>query len=89
MRKLKVIVKSVIMAMCLFIGIIFYGCDGHSQAKQRKCTLIVKNGEGFESGSSTINCDSFQMQGTRKAVIWVDGYKMNIEANNVIYPIVK
>jgi len=38
---------------------------------------------GWSSGVSTVECDSFQMHGTRKASAWVDGYKMNIEAEDV------
>jgi hypothetical protein len=71
-------------AYVLLVAVIFCSCG-----EQRKCVLTVKNGTGLRSGSSSVECDSFQMQGTRKAFVWVDGYKMNIEAENVIYPRVR
>ncbi len=49
-------------------------------------SLNIENGHGWSWGVSTIDCDSFQMQGTKKAFIWADGRKMTIEAEGVIYP---
>ena len=74
-------------AYLLLVAFIFFGCG--EQTKQRKCHLVVRNGSGWSSGGSIVECDSFQMHGTRKASAWVDGYKMNIEAEDVIYPYVK
>jgi hypothetical protein len=76
-------------AYLLLVVVIFFGCGEQNKAKQRKCHLIVRNGSGWSSGGSIVECDSFQMHGTRKASAWVDGYKMNIEAEDVIYPYVK
>jgi len=76
-------------AYMLLVAVIFFGCGEQNKTKQRKCHLIVRNGSGWSSGVSTVECDSFQMHGTRKAFAWVDGYKMNIEAEDVIYPHVK
>jgi hypothetical protein len=76
-------------AYLLLVAFVFFGCEGQSETKQRKCQLVVKSGSGWASGFSIVECDSFQMYGTRKASAWVDGYKMNIEAENVIYPHVK
>jgi hypothetical protein len=77
-------------AYVLLVAAIFCSCGEQSPKKERKCVLTVKNGiGGWGRGSSSVKCDSFQMQGTRKAFIWVDGYKMNIEAEDVIYPHVR
>ena len=77
-------------AYVLLVAVIFCSCGEQIPKKvERKCVLIVKNGSGLGSGSSSVECDSFQMQGTRKAFVWVDGYKMNIEAEDVIYPRVR
>lgn len=76
-------------ASLLLVAVIFCGCGEQTKIKQRKCVLSVHNGSGWSSGSSQVECDSFQMHGTRKADAWVDGYKMNIEAEDVIYPYVR
>ena len=76
-------------AYLLLVVVIFFGCGEQNKTKQRKCRLVVRNGSGWSSGGSIVECDSFQMHGTRKASAWVDGYKMNIEAEDVIYPYVK
>ena len=81
--------RTFAFAYVLLVAVIFCGCGEQSQTKQRKCYLVVKNGSGWSSGSSVIECDSFQMQGTRKSFVWVDGYKMNVEAEDVIYPVVR
>jgi hypothetical protein len=52
----------------------------------RKFSLTLSNGSGWSYGSSLVECDSFQMEGTKKAFIWVDGTKMKVEAENSIYP---
>jgi hypothetical protein len=89
MTKLKLTTKALAFAKVMLVAVIFCGCGEQSQPKQRKCYLVVRNGSGWSSGSSVIECDSFQMQGTRKAFAWVDGYKMNVEAEDVIYPAVR
>jgi len=68
-------------------AVIFCGCQDATKTVHRKFTLSIHNGSGWSSGSSTIECDSFQMIGTKKAEIWCDGFKQNIECNDVIYPI--
>jgi hypothetical protein len=74
----------------MLLAVIFYSCEEKSQNKlERKCYLHIRNGSGWSTGGSTVECDSFQMQGTRKAFIWVDGCKMNVEAEDVIYPYVR
>ena len=78
------------LAFLLLVAVIFCGCGEQNQKKvERKCFLVVRNGNGMSAGGSVVECDSFQMYGTRKAFVWVDGYKMNIEAENVIYPHVR
>lgn len=78
------------LAFLLLVTVIFFGCGEQNQKKvERKCFLVVRNGNGMSAGGSVVECDSFQMYGTRKAFVWVDGYKMNIEAENVIYPHVR
>ena len=81
--------RTFAFAYVLLIAVIFCGCREQSQIKQRKCVLNIHNGTGWSSGSTQVECDSFQMHGTRKADAWVDGYKMNIEAEDVIYPHVR
>jgi hypothetical protein len=81
--------RTFAFAYVLLVAVIFSGCGEQSQTKKRKCYLVVRNGSGWTSGSSFIECDSFQMQGTRKAFAWVDGYKMNVESEDVIYPNVR
>ncbi len=77
-------------AYVLLVAVIFCGCGEQRISKpQRKCFLNVRNGCGWSAGGSIVECDSFQMQGTRKAFVWVDGYKMNVEAEDVIYPHVR
>jgi hypothetical protein len=88
--KTKTLIYPRPFAYVLLVAVIFCSCGEQIPKKvERKCVLIVKNGTGLRSGSSSVECDSFQMQGTRKAFVWVDGYKMNIEAENVIYPRVR
>lgn len=86
MTKLNLTTKALAFAKVMLVAVIFCGCGEQSQTKQRKCYLVVRNGSGWSAGGSVVECDSFQMQGTRKAFVWVDGYKMNIEAEDVIYP---
>jgi hypothetical protein len=82
--------RTFAFAYVLLVAVIFCGCGEQSVKKaERKCFLNVRNGSGWSSGGSIVECDSFQMQGTRKAFVWVDGYKMNIEAEDVIYPHVR
>ena len=77
-------------ASVLLVAVIFCGCENEQPKKlERKCFLSVNNGSGWSFGTSTVECDSFQMQGTKKAFVWVDGVKMQIEAENVIYPHVR
>jgi hypothetical protein len=82
---------STAFASVLLVAVIFCGCGEQSQnqTKLRKCFLNVRHGSGWNSGGSIVECDSFQMYGTRKASAWVDGYKMNVEAEDVIYPNVR
>ena len=77
--------KGFAFAYVLLVAVIFCGC-GEQSKQQRKCVLTIRNGSGWSAGSSQIECDSFQMHGTRRVDAWVDGYKMNIEAEDVIYP---
>ena len=82
--------RTFAFAYVLLVAIIFCGCGEPSPKKvERKCSLVVRNGRGWSVGSSVVECDSFQMYGTRKASVWVDGYKMNVEAEDVIYPQVR
>jgi hypothetical protein len=55
-----------------------------TDTKEYKFGLVSYNGNGFNSTSSTIKCDSVKMYGTKKADVWVDGVKISIEAENVI-----
>lgn len=91
MNTIQVEMKKVKKLIYLLITFVFFSCDNHVENNHppRKCTLTVINGSGWTSGSSKVECDSFQMQGTRKVIVWVDGYKMNIESEGVIYPTIK
>lgn len=68
---------------------LLFGCISDEIKHSKSCFLTVRNGSGWSSGSSVVECDSFQMHGIKKATIWVNGHKMNIEAETVIYPHVK
>jgi len=90
MTKLNLTTKALAFAKVMLVAVIFCGCGEQSPSKpQRKCYLVVRNGSGWSAGGSVVECDSFQMYGTRKTSAWVDGYKMNVEAEDVIYPHVK
>ena len=90
MTKLNLTTKALAFAKVMLVAVIFCGCGEQSPSKpQRKCYLVVRNGSGWSAGGSVVECDSFQMYGTRKASAWVDGYKMNVEAEDVIYPNVR
>ena len=90
MTKLNLTTKALAFAKVMLVAVIFCGCGEQSPSKpQRKCYLVVRNGSGWSAGGSVVECDSFQMYGTRKASAWVDGYKMNVEAEDVIYPHVR
>ena len=90
MTKLNLTTKALAFAKVMLVAVILCGCGEQSPKKvERKCFLNVRNGSGWSAGGSIVECDSFQMQGTRKAFVWVDGYKMNIEAEDVIYPHVR
>jgi hypothetical protein len=89
MTKLNLTTKALAFAKVLLVAVIFCGCGEQSQTKQTKCFLVVRNGSEWSAGGSVVECDSFQMYGTRKASAWVDGYKMNVEAEDVIYPHVR
>ena len=79
--------RTFAFAYVLLVAVIFCGCGEQSPSHpQRKCYLVLRNGSGWSSGCSVVECDSFQMYGSRKASAWVDGYKMNVEAEGVIYP---
>ena len=87
MTKLNLTTKALAFAKVMLVTVIFCGCGEQSPSSpQRKCFLVVRNGSGWSAGGSVVECDSFQMYGTRKASSWVDGYKMNVEAEDVIYP---
>jgi hypothetical protein len=55
-----------------------------TDTKEYKFALVSYSGKGFNTTASTVKCDSFKMYGTKKADAWVDGSKINIEAENVI-----
>ena len=88
-QKLSINRLTLSFVSVMLVPIIFLGCGQQNQHKTRKCYLVVRNGSGWSAGISVVECDSFQMQGTRKAFAWVDGYKINIEAEDVIYPNVR
>ena len=69
--------------LTLLIIFIFVGCKNETH---RKFGIVITNGTGFNYSRSEIECDSFQMYGNKKAIIWVDGVEMNIESDNHITP---
>lgn len=77
--------KEITIFCALLMSVLFYGCEDN----RRKCSLIIKNGSGWNAVGTTVECDSFQMDGTRKAFVWVDGCRMSVEANDVILPQVR
>lgn len=89
MAKLNLTTKAIAFAKVMLAAVVFYGCTEQSSNKQRKCYLVIRNGSGWSAGGSVVECDTFQMHSTRKATIWVDGCKMSVEAEDVIYPTVR
>ncbi len=80
---------AIVLSMLLLITI--YGCENESRPpllKTRKCLISIGNGSGLSLSHSEVYCDSFQMQGTKKAFVWVDGTKMQVEAQTYIHPYV-
>jgi len=55
----------------------------------RKCTLIVRNGSGWEMFYTEVKCDSFHMISSKEANFYIDGQKMNIKCDKSIAPIIK
>jgi hypothetical protein len=76
--------KKINKILCLIlIGYSLTACENVNN--KRLCRLGIKNGSGMSGAYSKVYCDSFQMIGTKKVTIWVDGTEMNIEADG-IYP---
>ncbi len=75
--------NKIIIIIAILSVIILLGCVN----KQRKCYLTIQNKIGWNF--STIECDSFQMHGTKKADVWVDGRWINVETELAIYPHVR
>lgn len=72
-----------ILLFTIAIGMV--ACNqSRTDNKEYKFALVSYSGSGLDVTASTIKCDSFKMYGTKKADAWVDGYKINIEAENVI-----
>lgn len=67
------------------IAIGMVACNqSRKDTKEYKFALVSYHGSGLDYGACTIKCDSFKMYGTKKADAWVDGCKINIEAENSI-----
>jgi hypothetical protein len=72
-----------LLLFTIAIGIV--SCNQlQTNTKEYKFALVSYSGNGLDYTASTIKCDSFKMHGTKKADAWVDGSKINIEAENVI-----
>lgn len=58
-------------------------CDQESKSKY-KLSVHAYNGSGWDRTQHTIYCDSVNMLSTNKAEVFIDGTKINIEAENFI-----
>lgn len=86
MKKIKI---HTLLLLVLFALLFLVGCHRDrtsGQSPKRKFSLTLHNKTGYNLVSSVVDCDSFQMVSTKKADIWVDGTKMSIQAEDVIYP---
>jgi hypothetical protein len=86
MKKIKI---HTLLPLMLFALLFLVGCHGDQtlgQSPKRKFSLTLYNVTGYNLVSSVVDCDSFQMVSTKRADIWVDGTKMSIQAEDVIYP---
>lgn len=63
--------------------LLLMSCNQESKSKY-KFTVTAHNGHGMNKSWHTIHCDSVNMLNTKKAEVFIDGTKMNIEAENWI-----
>lgn len=73
MKKI-IILSSILLLM---------SCNQESKSKYKLAVHAV-NGSGWDRSLNTILCDSVNMLSTKKAEVFVDGTKINIEAENYI-----
>ena len=59
----------------LTLTILLVGCG----SDYTKRYIVTKSDDNNWSTSGIIECDSVNMESKNKAIIWVDGHKMNIE----------
>jgi hypothetical protein len=57
--------------------IIFYSCEQNSQYTKKY--LVSKSDDNNWTTSAEIECDSVTMINKNKAILWVDGTKLNLE----------
>lgn len=63
--------------------LLLISCNQESKSKY-KLSVTSYNGHGMNQSWHTVNCDSVNMISTKKAEVFIDGTKMNIEAENYI-----
>lgn len=72
--------------LLILLTILIVGCNQQDNIKVKKRMFIVAiiSSDGWSNGY--VACDSFQMINTKKAFIYVDGTKINIESTDLIIP---
>lgn len=71
--------KIIILSSILLL----ISCNQESKSKY-KLAVTAYNGSGLDRARHVIHCDSVNMLSTKKAEVFIDGTKMNIEAENYI-----
>jgi hypothetical protein len=54
------------------------------EAPKKQFEVVARNGTGFNHIYSKISCDSFQFKNSKHIIIYVDGIRMEIFADNKI-----
>lgn len=67
----------------ILLLVTLFSCKKESESKY-KFTVTCSNGTGMSSSWHSISCDSVKMISTKKALVYVDGTELIIEATNHI-----
>lgn len=68
--------KIIILSSILLL----ISCNQESKSKY-KLSVTFTNGHGLDRSWHILHCDSINMLSTKKAEVFIDGTKMNIEAD--------
>jgi len=77
MKKLKSIICYTFYT--LFLAVFFTSCEINTG--YTKQYIVTKSDDNNWTTSAIIECDSVSMEGRKKAIMWIDGRKMIIEAD--------